>query len=535
MVEQRKKKSRNLGPTWWDYNSYWSWDAVNNRFRKNNYRSRNVEFYTFLRNSVAFHNTEESVWQQFEANQIARNSVTGARIEPAITNMLLNSDNLFSASWTLPATGTRTATTIAAPVYGTWTRIGIGSEIAGGLLIQQANFAITVPQTYTAWAYVMGEGANIGKTMAIEIKRASGGSYAGVTIQVTLTDKPQLIQATFTSITDNTTGAVVFKVGSTNQASEFLLACPQFEIGTKPTVPVRTGATNPAKPEDALTMKLDKPSRLKIEYSEIPSSVTGSTLIYKGVNNNVHKAAGKDYAIQRLYWNSDVLKFTVKPGDVVSFDTADKERSEITDNVRTTKGDDIWNSYAVKVGSGFVTSTNPGAWFILGQWHGDSDADGRSPYISANIYGTDFVVDMRRWNGSSQIRSTVYRLPNFERDVWHNIVMQHKVDQTNGYFRMWLNGVQIVDYTGQFGYWDHTNGGYWKAGIYRSAASYDASVSYQNMEKGNTSLAARITSPLSVDNGIQFIDATPTNGNYTLNASALNHSVIKSINAIDRT
>ena len=239
--------------------------------------------------------------------------------------------------------------------------------------------------------------------------------------------------------------------------------------------------------------------------------------------------------MQRLYTNSDVLRFTVKPGDRASFDPSDRDRSEISDTIRTVQGDDIWNSYAVKVGSGFITSTNIAHWFIIGQWHGDSDVDGRSPYISVNIYGNDLVVDMRRWNGSSQVRSTVYRLPNFERDVWHNIVIQHKTHQTSGYFKLWLNGVLVVDYAGQFGYWDHTNGGYWKAGIYRNAENYDATVTFQNFEKGNTSLISRVTSPLPIDKGIQFIDVTPTNGSYTLSASALNHSVIKSINAIDIT
>jgi hypothetical protein len=533
--DKKKKAAKFLKANIW-WNGMWAWDAVGARYALLGSKVTQTQALTFTRNSSAYQNTGTNVWASVSSNVIRQGS-QGARLEKAATNMALYSGDLTNAAWRLLGTATSEATAIPAPAYGNFTRFYRNSETANALLCdQQITTGVTVGEWYCAWCYVMGEGANIGKLAALEIKRYAGGSYAGNTVTVRLTDKPQLVSVFFQTITGNTAISPVLHVGNTDLFTSVLVSNMQVEVGKSPTSPIQTTTAQVTRAADALPLLLPQNAQVEVKFADNPRAVLQRTVQYRDkVCQTFVAQSGAEWPINHLYWNSDVQRFTVKNGDVCIEDTAEKERSEMMTGSRFAKSVDVWNSHAFKVDSNFTTSTNPQAWFIIGQWHGDA-SDDRSPYFSIKMVGNDLVIDKRIYNGSGGQSAVVelYRWINFPRDVYHNIVMTHKVDATVGYAKVWINGVQVVD-TGliPFGYWDHTNGGYWKWGIYRNAGNGGtAIVEYQNWEEDTVSLFPRVGAPLALNLGKQTLNATLSGGSYSLPVDSLNHPVVQTIYAV---
>lgn len=171
--------------------------------------------------------------------------------------------------------------------------------------------------------------------------------------------------------------------------------------------------------------------------------------------------------------------FEVRAGDRWPSDIYAVERSEVSGR-KWRKSDAIANSYAISLGS-FESSAD---WLVIGQWHG-GDNDGRSPYIAWELDGNDLVLLVRHTDpkgarGQSSARE-LYRLADAERDEWHQIRIEHRVGETDGFMRAWLGETQVADYSGPLGYWDHGDGGYWKFGIYRPESLETAKVSYRDV------------------------------------------------------
>jgi hypothetical protein len=70
----------------------------------------------------------------------------------------------------------------------------------------------------------------------------------------------------------------------------------------------------------------------------------------------------------------------------------------------------------------------------------------------------------------------------------------------SGFMKLWLDGKQVVNYTGSMGYSTST-GYYWKFGIYRSVAGEHEAVRYANMTVGTADLSAKIAKPDPIPEG----------------------------------
>lgn len=533
----RRSRGRNA-LAWWSLARNWAWDTARGLYIRLGGSVAQSDMLTFARNSVAYRNVSGVDWTQ-SAVDVLRSEPGGIRVEKASTNMALQSADMTNAIWRLLGTATREATAIASPIGNLFTRYFRNSEIANALIIDQnITTGVTVGEWYCAWFYVMGEGANIGKLAALEVKRFAGGSYAGTTIRVRLTAKPQLVWVYFQTITGNTAISPVLHVGNTDLFTAVLVSDLMVNPGKTPLSPSPSGASQVIRAADALTLKLPAACDLEITFADKPLPIMGQQVFYQEkllqtfLNQN-----GDPWSIGLLHWGSKIVRFDLRPGDVCFEDTADKERCELMTGTRFAKGVDIWNSHAFRVNGSFQTSLGSQDWFYIGQWHGDT-SDGRSPYFSIKIVGNDLIVDKRIYNGAGgqSAVENLYTWKDFPRDRWINVVMQHEVDATAGFGKVWIDGVLVVD-TGlvPFGYWDHPNAGYWKWGIYRNAGNGGNSVvDYQNWEEGTADLSGRVTTPLALETGKQTIlDATPVDGLYVLDAAALNYPVIEKILALN--
>jgi hypothetical protein len=525
-------------PPWWRAGAKWAWDAKKARFAIAGKKASQAQALAVTRAGTSYMDNGSGVWAVVAAN-LLRVSPRGARVEAAGINRLRWSGDMMNAVWVPQGTATREATAIQTPAYGNYTRINRGSEAAAGLLIlQNITTGIVVGNFYCAWCFVRGEGANIGKRVGLAIKRHAGPStFAGSVVQITLTAEPQLVFTAFQTVTGNTGVAIVIHAGdnAATMADSVLVGCPQVDDGKLPTSPIETGAAGVTRAADAVSINLAQASSVEVKFADAMVPIHENNMVYRGYTYNLDQAPSALHALMRKYENSEVLRFTTKPGDKVSFDTADRMRSEATrgEGSSYAKGVSIFNAYQVKVDAGFQTSTDPSSWFIIGQWHGQSIVDGRSPYLYTCISGNDLVFMMRHWSGTGTPETELYRVPNFPREAWLDIIFEHMVHQTAGVVRIWYNGTKVVDRApGPVGYWDHALAGYWKFGIYQKADTYSPSVEYQNVDEGLVDLSGRAAAPLAVDSGKQTFAATPSGGIWALDAAALKHPLIESITAM---
>ena len=135
-------------------------------------------------------------------------------------NLLTRTEEFDDAAWTKASN-----VTVQQVDGATWRVSGL-ELVAGERLFQ--NVTITPSQTYTASLQIKGEGANIGKTVALTLNRV-GGTGNFIVQQVTLTGEFQTVTASLTMLADNT--GVTYRVdrGAGDFASSALIRQPQLE------------------------------------------------------------------------------------------------------------------------------------------------------------------------------------------------------------------------------------------------------------------------------------------------------------------
>ena len=151
----------------------------------------------------------------------------------------------------------------------------------------------------------------------------------------------------------------------------------------------------------------------------------------------------------------------------------------------------IWGANSFYVEKGDPITTN---WLALGQMHVQS---GGIPALAFSLQNGEFLaVDFHSDSTAGQLG----RYP-IARGVWYHRVFQIRFDQTGkGIIKVWINGQQIVDYSGDTGL-SATQFYYWKFGIYRSQAPEYVAVRFANMTIGTVDLSSKITSPNSIPTG----------------------------------
>jgi hypothetical protein len=254
-------------------------------------------------------------------------------------------------------------------------------------------------------------------------------------------------------------------------------------------------------------------------------AVTSKTRMISDISYTV-QSPGKEYSVSRSVSTcSPVYRFEIHPGDNWSSDLPDpnkpgdkgneqngriKERVELSQanpKIPFDQDTTIWISYALFIEPGKnITYNNEAFYCDLGQWHQTGSSGG--PPWNFNLSGQDLLTLETR--GYANVYSNGTLVPEkrktsvVTRGKWHNFVIRtrHSKGKT-GLIEWWLDGELQCSISGiGIGYNEKTIG-YWKFGIYRTAAKKDdqtdLAVRYANMEVSGNSLFSRVTSPLPID------------------------------------
>ncbi len=189
--------------------------------------------------------------------------------------------------------------------------------------------------------------------------------------------------------------------------------------------------------------------------------------------------ANKSWSLTQL--NSNTLRFSVHSGDhwtSGSYNDSPSERSEIQFAPLYSAGTQINVSETITVQPGPV---NTASWCDLNQLHATTNV---SPTYSPFVIGldqSDRLCVVLQSPGQTQ-NNLVYKSPNpVVRGQPMNLISQVSMGPTGGGFvRVWLNGTQIVNFTGAVG---ATNSQYyWKLGVYRGAAVETITADFSNVQ-----------------------------------------------------
>lgn len=120
-------------------------------------------------------------------------------------------------------------------------------------------------------------------------------------------------------------------------------------------------------------------------------------------------------------------------------------------------------------------------WLIVAEYHGGDD-EGRNPYLAFDLTGGTLRLTEKHWNGSSlSAGSVLWSYASFPENQDFDFVLEHKAHATAGYIRLYVNGVQEVNYSGGVGYTDQTLGGYPIVGLYRASHAVVSRALFSNL------------------------------------------------------
>jgi hypothetical protein len=176
--------------------------------------------------------------------------------------------------------------------------------------------------------------------------------------------------------------------------------------------------------------------------------------------------------------DSDTLRFELRSGDVWHQDAPAKERTGIGGEDFFAAGKDVSVTYEFMIEPG---DPNTSEWLLIGQFH---PADGfSSPPFAVELIGEELAIKLRYRIPGEQ----VYQWYEFQDDEpivrgkYYKFHAEFDVEpnqRNSGSVKVWLDGEQIVDYSGYLGYGSSF---YWKADLYRAAAPETIAVNYRGM------------------------------------------------------
>jgi hypothetical protein len=188
-----------------------------------------------------------STWSDLSINSIsvrelkgnhATQATTAARprtvIHPdgGVRNLLDRSEEFDNAVWGKQPSTTITPNVALAP-DGTMTADRVVNLDAA--LGDRINQNITIEnQTLVGSVWLRGEGSDIGKNVEIAVKR-TGGSFAGASINHTLTSEWVRVEASFAQISGNTGAGLNIVSPASNSATNVLIWGAQLELGSTAT------------------------------------------------------------------------------------------------------------------------------------------------------------------------------------------------------------------------------------------------------------------------------------------------------------
>lgn len=247
-------------------------------------------------------------------------------------------------------------------------------------------------------------------------------------------------------------------------------------------------APNPLDTTNYATQVAADEANTTANLGSIPTATSWNDI---GVNNNSVTVAGTSWeiqcpnrpaCIQQASNDSTLFRFTCQPGDVWVNDAATKERCEFRRSTNFSYTTNYQLDYLLYIGapgspSTTITDSNNG-WIIIGQIHGEPDAgdsQGLSPCWNREVDFHRPHVIKHRTSTTDPLLSDASSVQDFSNSAasygsWVRVREQHRIDNSGGtgYHKVWYDGVQVANYTGNTGYNDVV-GPYYKIGIYRYA------------------------------------------------------------------
>ena len=196
-----------------------------------------------------------------------------------------------------------------------------------------------------------------------------------------------------------------------------------------------------------------------------------------------HSASVVSHPVRR---GNYAVRFELRDGD----DTGDGVRAELKESYHAPLNRDIWNSFSTLVPNDFPMLSRPS---VISQWHAEEDAGeeaaARSPVLAHRFDGRLFLVDIRFSNEKTQkandgVPKVLFEQKDFAREVWHDFAYRVRWSyREDGLVQGWLDGKQIIDYSGPVGYNDDS-GPYFKFGIYHHSGGRPIVIYHDEYRRG---------------------------------------------------
>ncbi|MBN8733201.1 MAG: polysaccharide lyase [Acidobacteria bacterium] len=178
------------------------------------------------------------------------------------------------------------------------------------------------------------------------------------------------------------------------------------------------------------------------------------------------------------------MRFELRAGDSPG---GDGIRAELKEQHLVPLRREIWYSFSTFIPASFPRWKDNS---VISQWKGSTDEgeyDDRSPILAHRYWDHALVIDIRHSStplqqGNDGERSTLLRIPNFPRGVWHDFRYRIVWAHDEGEIDCWLNGKQVIRYRGPAGYND-TRGPYFKLGLYHHNGGNEPFVIYHDEYK----------------------------------------------------
>ena len=177
------------------------------------------------------------------------------------------------------------------------------------------------------------------------------------------------------------------------------------------------------------------------------------------------------------------LRVVVQAGDNKLFGSSGQatERSELNERHRHRVGLDVWYSFSVYVPEDFPIQDTR---LVMGQWKQTAITlwKKHSPAVAQRFRNGRFQITINNDSG----RTYLYEDGTAEDPAlvgeWNSFVYHIRFDKgEKGRLEVWMNGEQIIDYTGQIGYSDDPNTSYFRLGLYRDTMEQPMTVYYDDV------------------------------------------------------
>ena len=201
---------------------------------------------------------------------------------------------------------------------------------------------------------------------------------------------------------------------------------------------------------------------------------------YPTFNNNSAKESWSIKIQNEIVRAGDgAVRFELRPFDGYNDGNINSSRAELSESsYRAAMNRDIWYGFSIYIPDEYPAME--GKSMVIGQWH-QNDRWGYPP-LSQNYDVTNeelliYLIPARFWTSSDGTKHYskkrgLWKIKDFKQNVWHDLIYNIKwTGDDNGYFKVWHNGVQKIDFKGLTYIPGDTIGPFLKFGLYQMSAA----------------------------------------------------------------